>query len=120
MLFHLSIINILNYHNIAHNELALRNTDSCRWFNNTKGKLLTRRLDCVSVVGINETVRIHEIPEINADATDALFEQVYLFHKALDIFESRNRKDAEAAFNQVLNLFSNDGPSKHFIERCHQ
>jgi class 3 adenylate cyclase len=86
----------------------------------TKGKLLTRRLDCVRVVGINETVRIHEIIELKSDATDALFEQVYLFHKALDLFENRNWKDAESAFNQVLNLFPNDGPSKHFIERCRQ
>jgi len=86
----------------------------------TKGKLLTRRLDRVRVVGINEAVRIHEVLELKADASDALFEQIYLFHKALDIFEERNWVDAEAAFNQVLKLYPNDGPSKHFIERCRQ
>jgi class 3 adenylate cyclase len=86
----------------------------------TKGKLLTRRLDRVRVVGINEVVRIHEILEIKADASDALFEQVYLFNKAMDLFEARNWKDAETAFNQVLKINPNDGPSKHFIERCHQ
>ena len=86
----------------------------------TKGKLLTRRLDRVRVVGINEVVRIHEILEIKAEASDALFEQIYLFHKAFDLFEERNWKDAEAAFNQVLQAYPNDGPSKHFIERCRQ
>jgi len=86
----------------------------------TKGKLLTRRLDRVRVVGINEAVRIHEIMEIKADASDALFEQVYLFHKALDLFEARNWQDAEAAFNQVLKTYPNDGPSKHYIKRCQQ
>ncbi|MDR2716960.1 MAG: hypothetical protein LBB89_02700, partial [Treponema sp.] len=86
----------------------------------TKGRLLTRRLDCVKVVGINETVRIHEILELKAEASDALFEQVYLFHKAMDFFDSRNWKDAEAAFNQVLKLYPDDGPSKHFVERCRQ
>ncbi|MDR2941544.1 MAG: hypothetical protein LBV17_03020 [Treponema sp.] len=86
----------------------------------TKGKLLTRRLDCVRVVGINEAVRIHEIMELKADATDALFEQIYLFHKAMDLFEARNWKDAQTAFEQVLKLYPNDGPSKHFIERCRQ
>jgi class 3 adenylate cyclase len=86
----------------------------------TKGKLLTRRLDRVRVVGINEAVRIHEILELKSDASDALFEQVYLFHKALDIFEQCNWKDAEALFDQVLKLYPNDGPSKHFIERCRQ
>jgi class 3 adenylate cyclase len=86
----------------------------------TKGKLLTRRLDRVRVVGINEVVRIHEILEIKADASDALFEQVYLFNKAMDLFEARNWKDAETAFNQVLKINPNDGPSRHFIERCGQ
>jgi len=86
----------------------------------TKGKLLTRRLDRVKVVGIDEAVRIHEILELKADASDALFEQVYLFHKALDLYESRNWKDALEAFNQVLKQFPNDGPSPIFIERCRQ
>ncbi|MDR0301300.1 MAG: adenylate/guanylate cyclase domain-containing protein [Treponema sp.] len=86
----------------------------------TRGKLLTRRLDRVKVVGINEAVRIHEILELKSDATDALFEQIYLFHKALDIFEERNWKDAEAAFTQVLKLYPNDGPSHLYLERCRQ
>jgi class 3 adenylate cyclase len=86
----------------------------------TKGRLLTRRLDYVRVVGINETVRIHEILELKADASDALFEQVYLFHKAMDIFEDRNWKDAESAFEQLLKIYPNDMPSKHFIDRCRQ
>jgi len=84
----------------------------------TKGKLLTRRLDRVRVVGINETVRIHEIMELKADATDALFEQIYLFHKALDLFEAHNWKDAESAFAQVLKLYPNDGPSQLYVKRC--
>jgi len=84
----------------------------------TKGKLLTRRLDRVRVVGINEAVRIHEILEVKAEASDALFEQVYLFHKALDIYEERNWKDAETAFNQVLKVYPNDGPSQLYLKRC--
>jgi len=86
----------------------------------TKGKLLTRRLDRVRVVGINELVRIHEVLELKSEATDALFERVYLFHKAFDLFEERNWKDAEDAFNQVLKAYPDDGPSVHFIERCRQ
>jgi class 3 adenylate cyclase len=86
----------------------------------TKGKLLTRRLDRVRVVGINEVVRIHEILELKSDASDALFEQVYLFHKAMDLYEARNWKDALDAFNQVLKLYPNDGPSPAYLERCRQ
>jgi len=84
----------------------------------TKGRLLTRRLDLVRVLGINEAVRIHEVLELKSDASDALFEQIYLFHKALDLFEARNWKDAEIAFGQVIKLYPNDGPSYLFMKRC--
>jgi class 3 adenylate cyclase len=86
----------------------------------TKGRLLTRRLDRVRVIGINELISIYEIIELKAEAADALFEQVYLFHKALDLFEERNWKGAKDAFSQVLKLFPNDGPSVLYIDRCRQ
>jgi class 3 adenylate cyclase len=86
----------------------------------TRGRLLTRRLDHIKVVGIIEPVRIHEILELKAEASDALFEQVYLFHKAMDLYEARNWKDALDAFNQVVKLVPNDGPSLLYLERCRQ
>jgi class 3 adenylate cyclase len=86
----------------------------------TRGRLLTRRLDHVRVLGINEAVYIHEILDFKGEATDALFEQLYLFHKALDLFNARNWKDAETAFNQVLKLFPDDGPSRLYVDRCRQ
>jgi len=86
----------------------------------TSGRFLTRRLDRIKVSGINEIVHINEILELKSDASDALFEQVYLFHKAMDLFEAHNWKDAENAFNQVLQLSPNDGPSNLYINRCRQ
>ncbi|MCL1910884.1 MAG: adenylate/guanylate cyclase domain-containing protein [Leptospirales bacterium] len=86
----------------------------------TKGKLLTRRLDRVKVIGMNEPVLIHEILELKSDASDSLYEQIYLFHKALDLFETRNWKEAENAFNQVLKVIPNDEPSRLYLERCRQ
>jgi class 3 adenylate cyclase len=84
----------------------------------TKGCLLTRRLDRIRVMGINEAVRIHEILDFKAEAPDALFEKAYLFHKALDRFEDRNWKDAQEAFGEVKKLYPDDGPSSLYIERC--
>ena len=81
-------------------------------------RLLTRRLDRIRVVGIDEALRIHEILENKADASDALYEQAYLFHKALDMFEERNWKDAQDAINHVLKLYPNDGPSPVYLARC--
>jgi len=84
----------------------------------TKNRFLTRRLDRVRLVGINEAVRIHEILETKTDATDSLFERTYLFHKALDLFEARKWKDAESAFNNVLKSYPNDHPSQLYAGRC--
>jgi adenylate cyclase len=84
----------------------------------TKGRFLTRRLDRIRVMGINEAVRVYEILDFKADAPDALFEKAYLFHKALDRFEERNWKDAQDAFNEVKKLYPDDGPSSLYMERC--
>jgi len=84
----------------------------------TGGRFLTRRLDRIRGEGINEAVRIHEIMELKADASDALYEQAYLFHKAMDLFESRNWRDAQDAFNRVVKLYPNDGPSHVYLARC--
>jgi adenylate cyclase len=86
----------------------------------TSGRFLTRRLDRIKVSGINEVIHINEILELKSDASDAMFEQVYLFHKAMDLFDARNWKDAEIAFNQVIKLSPNDGPSLLYIDRCRQ
>jgi len=86
----------------------------------TKGRLLTRRLDRVRVVGINDPVRLYEILELKADAPDALFEKTDLFHKALDLYDARDWKGAYDAFNRVIKLFPDDGPSPVFLERCRQ
>jgi class 3 adenylate cyclase len=84
----------------------------------TSGSFLTRRLDRIRVVGINETVRINEILEIKTDASDPMIELVHQFQKALDLFEERNWKDAELAFVRILKQFPGDGPSRLYIQRC--
>jgi class 3 adenylate cyclase len=84
----------------------------------TKNRFLTRRLDKVKLVGINEAVHLQEILETKTDATDAMFELTYLFHKALDLFEARNWKDAGEAFNNVMKTFPNDYPARLYANRC--
>jgi class 3 adenylate cyclase/uncharacterized membrane protein len=86
--------------------------------NDTKGKLLTRRLDRIRVVGINEPVRIYEILETMHDAPAALHNKVKVFDEALKIFEGQKWKEAEAAFTQLLATYPNDNPSKVYITRC--
>jgi len=95
--------------------LASENT-----INETQGLLLTRRLDRIRVVGINEPVRIYEILETKADAPAVLHMLVALFHDAMDLFERDKWKEAEKAFGQVLKTTPNDSLSLLYLDRCRQ
>jgi class 3 adenylate cyclase len=86
--------------------------------NETGEKLLSRRLGWIRVVGINKPVRIYEVLELARDADPSLQKLVELFHNAINIFESRQWKDAEGAFNEVLNQFPDDAPSKLYLINC--
>jgi len=86
----------------------------------THDKLLTRSLDRIRVVGINEPVRIYEILETKADAPRALFNKIELFEKAHLLFEDRNWKDAGAEFENILKLFPKDKPSLYYMNYCRQ
>jgi class 3 adenylate cyclase len=86
----------------------------------TAGWFLTRRLDRIRVVGINEPVQIYEVLESMEYATPALRQKVDLFHKALELFEARRWNDAGKGFYQILKQFPDDGPSKLYVNRCRQ
>ena len=88
--------------------------------NETKERLLTRRLDRIRVVGINEPVRIYEILEMKTSAPSALQKKVHYFHQAQKLFENRNWKNAEKIFSQIVKVFPNDGPSLLYLKRCRQ
>jgi class 3 adenylate cyclase/uncharacterized membrane protein len=86
----------------------------------TEGKFLTRRLDRIRVVGMNEPVQIYEILETVEDAPQALQQKVDLFYRALDLFEQRHWKSAGQGFYHILEQFPDDGPSSLYLSRCRQ
>jgi len=86
----------------------------------THGKLLTRQLDRVKVVGINQPVRLYEILDVKAEASHLLHELLNSFNKAYELFEARKWKEAEVSFELILRLFPEDGPSRLYQNRCRQ
>jgi adenylate cyclase len=86
----------------------------------TGDKLLTRRLDRVRVVGINEPVRLHELLDMAESATEEQRKLVAVFHQALDDFEKRLWKTAADGFKEALSIVPEDPPSKIYMERCEQ
>jgi adenylate cyclase len=86
----------------------------------TAGRFLSRRLDRIRVVGIEEPMQIHEILETMEHASEALHQKVDTFHKALDLFMARRWNDAGKLFYHILKEFPDDGPSGLYFNRCRQ
>jgi class 3 adenylate cyclase len=84
----------------------------------TEGRFLTRRLDRIRVVGMNEPVRIYELLALAENADPALRKKLDLFHYALELFEKRNWAAATGAFRKILDISPKDSPSILYFNRC--
>jgi len=83
----------------------------------TGNSLLTRKLDRVRVVGINEPVRLHELVDIAENATPQQRKLVEVFHEALGCYERREWKQAADGFKEAMALHADDPPSKKYYDR---
>jgi adenylate cyclase len=84
----------------------------------TGNLLLTRKLDRIRVVGIQEPIRIYEILETKEDASVDLLNLVLLFNEAFSFYELRKWTNAALAFKRILQKYPKDGPSFLFYKRC--
>jgi class 3 adenylate cyclase len=80
-------------------------------------RLLTRKLDRVRVVGINEPVRLYELLDTVEQATPNQKNLVEVFNGALEHFEKRNFEQASAGFRKALTIRTDDNPSKLYYKR---
>ncbi|UCF97357.1 MAG: CHASE2 domain-containing protein [Spirochaetaceae bacterium] len=86
---------------------------------NTGGKDFTvRKMDRVRVVNIKEPVRLYELIDEKSSTDTNTVEAVELFHKGLELFETRQWDAAIAEFRKAQNARPGDGPSEVFIKRC--
>jgi len=79
---------------------------------------LSRRLDRVRVVGINEPVQLYELLETRDEAEEWQIEMVQQFENAISLFEKREWAAAAEAFQCALINNPDDSPSRIFLERC--
>jgi class 3 adenylate cyclase len=86
--------------------------------NELDGRILTRRLDRVRVVGKNESVRLYELVDLFDKAPEKQRKMLAVFHEALHNFEQRDWLRAAQGFKEALFMQSGDGPSKKFLSRC--
>ena len=85
-------------------------------FDKLKDTFVCRELDFIKVKGKNEPVRIYEILQTKAAATDKLFEIKDLFEKGLAAYRKQAWDNAEEMF-QLCNEKYQDMPSVVFIDR---
>jgi len=83
----------------------------------TDNRFLTRKLDRVRVVGINEPVGLHELLELEDVASTEQKKMVQVFHQALEYYESRKWNNAIAGFREAKSL-EKGGPSAIYLRRC--
>ncbi len=85
-------------------------------FEKLKDSFVCRELDFIKVKGKNEPVRIFEILQTKAAATDKLFEIKDLFEKGLEAYRRQSWDKAEEMF-RLCNEKYQDMPSVVFLDR---
>lgn len=71
----------------------------------------------LTVVGINEPVRLNELVDMADSAAPEKKKLIEVFHDALDSFEKRNWKQAADGFREALSIKAEDTPSKIYLDR---
>ncbi|MDR2576227.1 MAG: adenylate/guanylate cyclase domain-containing protein [Treponema sp.] len=79
---------------------------------------LSRKLDKVRVVGINEPVQLYELLGTRDEAKEWQKEMVQHFENAISLFEKRDWTAAAEAFQCTLISNPNDSPSRIYLGRC--
>ena len=83
----------------------------------TGNQLLSRRLDLIRVVGINEPIQIYNLINTVQNATTEEKELVAVFHQALAYYEDRKWEEARQGF-KASQAIEASGPSEAYIKRC--
>ena len=83
----------------------------------TGDQILSRRIDRVRVVGINEPVQFYELINTMEEAESKQIKLVEIFHEALALFQERKWKEAMGGFSESF-TYDGDGPSLVYMERC--
>jgi len=80
-------------------------------------EFLSRRMDRVRVVGINQPVQLYELIDFKSEADPRQGDFLAGFQAALDIFLLKDWPRAKAAFEDLARLDLNDGPTQYYVQR---
>ncbi len=82
-------------------------------------RMIIREIDFIRVVGKSLPVTIFEILSEQAASKDGK-ELVEIFGRGREAYKARDWRAATAAFEEVLQRWPNDGPTRVFLDRCNE
>src|SRR5262249_34897964 len=88
-------------------------------FEAAKESFVFRELDYIRVMGKHQPVRIYELLDFALKDREHQ-ERIQLWMRGLEFYRRAAWEEAIGAFEEVLKLYPNDGPSIVFIERCEE
>ena len=88
----------------------------------TKAKIgdefLTRRLDRVRVVGVNEPLRLYELLDLNKNASENELKAQHRWERAIDLYEKSDFAHALELFESLIRFNRKDGVAQLYADRC--
>ncbi len=84
-----------------------------------EGKIVSKRLDRVRVVGRSTPVQLYTILGFKNEMSDLELEEIDLFHRAIDLYLNREFAEAEKKFIEANKMNPDDRAALVFAERCH-
>jgi len=87
-------------------------------YEQAKDFIEVRELDRIQVVGRKIPVVIYELLAKKGELNENFKQILPSFNQGLEHYKNQRWQEAMEAFNQVLELDSNDGPSLTYLERC--
>jgi len=79
-----------------------------------------RELDLIRVKGKNEPVVIHELVCDGASLTPQIEMLLDSFADARKLYEERRWKEAQSAFQSIIDRWPEEGPARAYWKRCQE
>lgn len=79
-----------------------------------------REIDLITVKGRAAPVRIYEVLGVKGQVSPEVLQARDLFDQGLALYRQQQWNQAQALFQQLLALRSEDGPTRVFLARCQQ
>ena len=84
------------------------------------GRIATREIDTINVVGKKEPVTIYQLLGHASDVNDVMQKTNEYYAEGLQAYRNQDWDKAILSFKAALNISPDDGPSKTMINRCNE